>query len=1011
MSSDLKRRRVDRCCLWLLALCGFVIGCGPSSKPPSVSVVSGQLGDPVFLMRSAINARDWKLADQYSSAALLAQPDNADTLTDTAKVFAFNGRQREAAFLLVEAAELTKFLPPSRVDFAVHALIDVGELYAAIDLLEKSLSAHPENVTQRRTLLGFLGEAQRHDLIPPHFLQMIRARNFDFPILVTLTETSSRQFSLETLDTILSRNANDLRVRLGQAYHLFDENNFDAAGVLLNEILANHPDFSPAFVLYGQVLIEQRKFGELPVWLASAPPGSPSFALYWLCLGDWAAERKQLAEAARGYWEACRIDPNLSAAWIRLSKSLRSLRNANENTSSAISDAQLDSIDWRTAELLELRKRFYDFSAGKRQRQSDATDVARALMNLGRNWEAEAWSAAATTLTDAPAADLQSLRQTILNHLKRDTSWQSKTEQVAIAIDLSSLPLPDFDSSTGKVTARIALAPAVPSTEHLRLTEESDRWGLGNVGAKNNPKDSRATPLIRSTGVGGGAIDYDLDGNPDVVVMGAGGTMLKQDSMPNELLRNLGDRLVNATTAAAVVDKGFGQGVAVGDFNEDGFPDLFFANLGLNRLFRNNGDGTFIDCSNQISTANQENFTTCGAFVDFNEDGNTDLIVTNYCEVSPALGEPCNDAHGNPGTCLPISFLAKADQCFLATGDGRLTDVSAQWMSQKSPGRGLGILAGALDGKQLGIYIANDMSANFYYTRSPDGMSLIDSATATGLAVDGHSNAQASMGIASSDFDGDGDLDIYVTGFAHEYNIYYEQIAPNLWADETGRTDLINPTLPMVGFGTQAIDLDNDGIDEIIVANGHVGEFANDPTPFEQPLQLFRRQASGQYHAVEDDSWGDYFSSTHAGRAVWTMDLNRDGRLDVLITHMYEAVRLLVNHGEDSNNKIAFQLVGTKSSRDATGAVLRFDCNGRKRTLWCLSGDGYFCSNERLLRAGLGTGQKIENLTVTWQDGSVDIIGSLTANAEYVIVQGMATAYQRATIVSPFALQSETLNR
>lgn len=1001
MSSDAKGRLVARICLGLLAWFGFVVGCEHSPKPQAESVAAVQLSDPASLMRSAIAARDWKLADKYSSAALLAQPDSVDLLTDAAKVFAFNGRKPEAAQLLVEAAELAHFAPPSRVDFAVGALIEVGELYAAIDVLQKSLSAHPEYNTQRRTLLGFLGEAQRNDLAAPYFLQMIRARNFDFPILMTLTETSARQFSLKTIETILTRNPNDLRVSLGRASDLFDRNNVDEAGVLLNEILTRHPDFAPAHVLYGQVLIEQRKFDELPAWIDSAPSESPSFASYWLCLGDWAAERRQLAEAARGYWESCRIDANFAAAWIRLSRSLRSIRIANENTAFVLSDTQLNAIDWRSAELLELRKRFYDFSISNPKRQREATDVARSLMNLGRNWEAEAWSAAATTLTDAPAADLPTLRETILNNLKRDTSWQSKAGQIAIAIDLSSLPLPDFDSSPGKGSIRIALAPVVPSTDHLRLTEESARWGLGNVGAKNNPKDSRAVPLFRSTGVGGGAIDYDLDGCPDVVVMGAGGTMLKQDSMPNELLRNVGDRLVNTTTAAGVVDKGFGQGVAVGDFNEDGFPDLFFANLGRNRLFRNNGDGTFVDCSNQISTADQENFTTCGAFVDFNQDGNTDLIVTNYCEVSPALGEPCKDAHGNPGTCLPINFNAKADQCFLATGDGRLTDVSATWMLQKSPGRGLGILAGALDGKQLGIYIANDMSANFYYTRSPDGISLIDSATATGLAVDGHSNEQASMGIASSDFDGDGDLDVYVTGFSHEYNIYYEQIAPNLWADETGRADLVNPTLPMVGFGTQAIDLDNDGIDEIIVANGHVGEFVDDPTPFEQPLQLFRRQASGQYKTVEDDSWGDYFSSTHAGRAVWTMDINRDGHLDVLITHMYEAVRLLVNHGQDSNNTIAFQLVGTKSSRDAIGAVLRFECAGRKRTLWCLSGDGYFCSNERLLRAGLGTADKVENLTVTWQDGSVETLGSLDANAEYVIVQEEPAAFVRAAIVSP----------
>lgn len=161
---------------------------------------------------------------------------------------------------------------------------------------------------------------------------------------------------------------------------------------------------------------------------------------------------------------------------------------------------------------------------------------------------------------------------------------------------------------------------------------------------------------------------------------------------------------------------------------------------------------------------------------------------------------------------------------------------------------------------------------------------------------------------------------------------------------------------------------------------------------------LFRREASGRYKTLNDSSWGGYFSSPHVGRALWTLDINRDGHLDVLITHMYEHGRLLVNRGTDSNNQVAIQLVGTRSSRDATGAIVRFDCSGRKRTIWCLSGDGYFSSNERLLRAGLGTADHIENVSVTWQDGTMDYIGSLNANSEYVIVQGTGEAFLRDTM-------------
>jgi hypothetical protein len=250
------------------------------------------------------------------------------------------------------------------------------------------------------------------------------------------------------------------------------------------------------------------------------------------------------------------------------------------------------------------------------------------------------------------------------------------------------------------------------------------------------------------------------------------------------------------------------------------------------------------------------------------------------------------------------------------------------------------------------------------------------------------------MGIASGDFDGDGDLDIYVTGFGKEYNIYYEQATPGFWKDESGKLGLIEPTLPLVGFGSEAIDFDGDGIDELVVTNGHIGDFADDELSYEQPFQVFRRGASGKFELLDDDAWGEYFSTPHVGRALWTIDANSDGRSDVMITHTYEQLRLLVNRGSDQGERIAFKLIGRQNSRDAVGAVLRFDAGGRQRTLWCLSGNGYMCSNEQILRAGLGDASQVENVTVTWQDGSVDEIGTLDANSEYVIVQGDGAAFE-----------------
>ncbi|WP_218933694.1 CRTAC1 family protein [Rubripirellula lacrimiformis] len=957
-----------------------------------------------------MQARDWEAARPVARQAILANPNDPDLLTDAAKVFGFGGQARQAAEMLVEAARVADYRPASRVDFAVRALIEVGDLYGAIELLESALDAAPEHVELRRVLVGFLGEAERTEKIPPHFMRLIQDRSFDFPLLVSLTETSSRRFAVDTIELILKRNPTDHRSKLGQASSMIAEGNIPAAARVLEEILENHPDFAPAHALYGRTWVLQRQFEEIVNWNDTAPPGTTSYCDYWLTVADWAAHYDRMDEAARAYWQATRLDPNRSLAWSGLSHAIRAGTTDDISASGEHERAEmLRAIDERIVNLLELRKRYYSFNVGNRVSQSDAVAVAESLWKLGRYWEAEAWTASATSLTDSPSSQLAGLRTQILAALQNDRRWQSDTGQVALTLDLSDFPLPTLhkrgeangsnQSSLANAHDRSAVIPENLSTEHLQLVEQSDQWGLTGIGANNNPGDAKLAALIRSTGAGGGAIDYDLDGYCDFVVMNAGGTMLELDSMPNDLMRNVGHRFTKVTDSAGVGDRGFGQGIAIGDYNEDGFPDLFFANLGSNRLLRNNGDGTFTECSDQLND-DERQWTSSAAFVDVNDDGISDLLTTNYCATVDSLSKGCFDDSGQEGPCHPLRFPARKDQFFVGSGNGEFRDVSKQWIGNGSTGRGLGILAGTLDNEGLGILIANDMSANFYFTpqvsaRGDEPGRLSESAAARGVAVDGRTMTQASMGIAASDFDGDGDLDFYMTGFAQEYNILYEQISAGYWRDQTGRLKLDLPTLSTVGFGTQAIDLDGDGIDEIAVANGHIGEFPDPTVPrYEQPFQIFRRGSQGDFALLDDDPWGTYFNTPHVGRAMWRMDVNHDGRGDLMITHNAEQVRLLVNQSDDDSHRIAFRLVATESSRDAIGAIVRFQADGRARTLWQLAGDGYLCSNERTLRAGLGSDDEVTNVTITWSDGSVTELGTLAADVEYLVVQGQTLPYE-----------------
>ena len=977
---------------WILLLSVFLGATGCSKNETNSTNVTSSEGessrDPAEQMQRAIRANDWQNAKGFAVKTLIANPEDAELITTAALVFAKSGDEKEAAQLLVNAARVSDFRPASRVDNAVQGLINVGEIYEAVALLEDALSAHPEEHQQRRTLVGFLSELQRTEKLPKHLAVLYKNRQFDLTLLFATTDITTRRMSVNTVNTIFERNPNDHRVKLGNAFLSLYRRQMTEASEILEEITRNHPNFAPAHATYGRVLAAQSKWDDFNDWKSNAPTGCEDYSDYWIAMGDFASENRQLDRAIRAYWEASRRQPSDSLTWTRLANALQEADRKSGERNQNNNEEQIRLISKYASDIQAFQEKFNHFAAGRRTSQSEAIEISKQLLKLGRTWSAEAWWAIASTLPEEPVDNLQKIQQDIINQLQQDTSWQSKQADV-FRINYANMPLPNLDKAVAKKEVP-KVTPKFPSTKSLRLSERSVEWGLKDFGKDNSPEDAKIAALIRSTGVGGGSIDYDLDGLPDLIIMNAAGSMLMENSKPNELLRNIGHRFKGVSQIAEVDDTGFGQGVAVGDFNEDGFPDLFFANLGANKLLRNNGDGTFTDCTNQLIGDTENRWSSSGSFMDINNDSITDLFVVNYCKPVSHIVEPCPDDNGKPGPCHPLRFPADIDTVFQGNGGGSLHNVTNDWMPNPLPGRGLGIVAGQLINGDFGIFVANDMSRNaFYDMRAENPLTLSESAGISGLALDGVSRSQASMGIASCDFDHDGDLDFYVTGFAREYNIYYEQVSPGLWKDKTSSLNLVEPTISLIGFGTQAVDIESDGVEEIIVTNGHIGDFDSPDVPsYDLPLQIFRRNTDGKFDLLDDDNWGEYFRTNHVGRTLWTSDVNCDGRNDVFVTHMNEQIRLLINESTDNHHRIGFKLVGSRSSRDAVGAVIRFDLEQEQRTLWVLSGDGYFCSNEKNLLAGLGDYQEVTNVTVTWADGTVEQFGDLVADVRYLLRQG-----------------------
>ncbi|OYP29464.1 FG-GAP-like repeat-containing protein [Rhodopirellula sp. MGV] len=966
-----------------------LVGCTSSNEnAPSSINANSTPDDPVAALNEAIEHREWQTALRRSNDALIAAPGNPDVLTSIAIANGQLGNETKAADLLVQAVEAANFdTKGERIQHAIQALIAQGRLYDAIDLLDKVVEANPQAHALRRTLVGFLGEAQRNEELPVHMNELIRARQFDLMLLMATTETSFRRFSSSTIDQLLQRNPSDLRPLLGQAQTLLESRDVAGAESILRRIVAKHTEFAAGHALLGQAIAAQGKTDDLPRWQSELPPQATEYSGYWTAMGVWSMDRKQVPQAIRCYAQATRLAPNNSYAWSRLADALASLDDGlDESERKLISNAIAD----RREALLQLRERFANFTDGNQQSQSGATQIAQSLMRLGRNWEAEAWLAIATTLPQSPSDSLTGLRQQVLDKLSDDQAWQSLREHPELAFEIDQFPLPAASAGSLEIGRS---APFAPLASPINLRDQAEQWGLAFYGEVGGQVHGPKVPIHQTLGCGGGVFDFDNDGRPDVVFTAAGGSLGLRDSQPGELFRNLGGEFQSCGSVSRLSDTGFSTGVAIGDINDDGFDDVLVLNLGPNRLFVNNGDGTFQDANDLIEHSEIAQWSSSAAIADIDQDGFNDLFVVNYCDQSEPLDQPCFDAQGNEINCYPLRFRAANDHCFRGTATGSFEDVSKTWIRPATPGRGLGIISGRLDGQHLSTYVVNDASLNHHYRWNDDQRPpMSENGISSGLAVDAQSLDQGSMGIASWDFDHDGDLDFYVTGFVGEYNILYEQKSPGLWADSTASAQLIEPTRSKVAFGTEAIDLDNDGYEELLVSNGHIGDFGDRTSPYAQPFQVFRQSAPAKWDTIDNETLGGYFQRPHTGRALFSLDANSDGRTDFIVTHATEPVSLVINESRNANRQVTFRLVDTKQTRDAVGAKLDFQIGSTPdhRTLFRLAGGGYLCSNQAILVAGVGTASEISNITVTWPDGEIQHLGTLATSAEYLIVRDQA---------------------
>jgi hypothetical protein len=457
----------------------------------------------------------------------------------------------------------------------------------------------------------------------------------------------------------------------------------------------------------------------------------------------------------------------------------------------------------------------------------------------------------------------------------------------------------------------------------------------------------------------------------------------------DRLFRNLGDgRFEDATVASGLADMpgGYGHGVAVGDFDGDGRPDLFVTRLDAYALYRNTGRGTFEDATDRMGLGGRRGWPTSAAWADLDGDGDLDLYVCHYVEWDPDDPKPCSNSSSS-GYCDPRLFPGQQDRLF-RNDLSRFVDVTHEAGIVDADGRGLGVLAADLDDDGLvDLFVANDTTANYLF-HNLGGMRFEERGLSSGVACNASGGFQAGMGVATGDLDGDGRLDLAVTNFYNESTTFFLALGRGWFEDRSRAVGLAAPTRYSLGFGIAFADFDADGRLDLAIANGHV----NDSRPkvaYAMPAQLFAGGEGGRLVEVTRAA-GPPWQVPRVGRGLCVGDLDDDGRLDLLVVSLDGPLAYFHNEGPPRRS-LTLALEGVASNRDAVGArAILVDADGRRRVAYRAGGGSYLSASDPRLHFGLGDDPRPVDVEITWPSGRKTSLSRLMAGRAYHVREGDA---------------------
>ena len=548
-------------------------------------------------------------------------------------------------------------------------------------------------------------------------------------------------------------------------------------------------------------------------------------------------------------------------------------------------------------------------------------------------------------------------------------------------------------SLAGRVGVRVAAD--APGIQFRDVTQQAGIKFVHNNGAFGKKF------LPETMGPGVAFIDYDNDGWPDIFLVNGmdwPGHIQKR-STPKLYHNNHDGTFTDVTHQAGLDLEMFGMGVAVGDFDNDGFDDLFVTAYGQNHLFHNNGNGTFTDVTQKAGLAGPSEFSTSAAWVDYDKDGRLDLVVANYVQWSAEKDLYCTLDGKSKSYCTPESYKGTAVRLWHNRGDGTFEDVTQKAGLGEATSKTLGVAVLDYDGDGWpDLLFSNDTQPNKLYRNNGNG-TFTEKAVVAGVAFSEDGVARAGMGVDAADYDHSGLPSLLITNFSNQMLSLYHNEGRGLFVDEAPRSEIGRASLLTLGFGCFFFDYDLDGWPDVLVANGHIDadiQRVQTNVKYAMPPHLFRNVGQGKFEEVTK-FMGPAFGTPRVGRGAAYADINNDGRLDLLLSTNGGPVYLFRNEAQRAaaNHSLRVKLAGTKSNRDGIGTVVKLTSGGETQTQMMRSGSSYLSASELVLTFGVAQRDTAESIEIRWPSGQVERLTNVRTGQTIHVTEGKGITSSR----------------